>query len=192
MSPEGTTETRQPLSAVVAGVVVLLILVLAGVLGAFVLTRSSGSTDTAADRLPMPGHGYVMPNQIAATASPGRLDVHVGDFWFKASRTTLKAGVYTFAAHNHGVIQHDVMIERMPIKWENGEPADDAAPFGIDGLKPGMNMHTKIALTPGKWELFCSFPGHYASGQHEVITVTKSAHAGHMPTPAAKPMTGMS
>lgn len=64
------------------------------------------------------------------------------------------------------------MIERVPIKLSApGTPIDAAAPFGLDGMQPGMTKSTRIMLTAGKWELFCSVPGHFQSGQHQIITV---------------------
>jgi uncharacterized cupredoxin-like copper-binding protein len=31
-----------------------------------------------------------------------------------------------------------------------------------------------LKLMPGKYMLFCNVPGHYAAGQHTVLTVTQS------------------
>ena len=123
----------------------------------------------------MPMQGMYSPAMVRPTAAKGELMVAVGDYWFKPSATRLRAGRYKMTVHNYGGVQHDVMIERMPIKWANNEPMDEAAPFGVDDTTPGKTMSSMMELTAGKWELFCSLPGHYASGQHAVITVY-----GHM------------
>ena len=193
MPPDDTTGATRQTPIVAIWAIVFAVLALGGGLGAFVMTRGSGSDSASAVlRPPMPGHGMVMPSDVGAMPMRGELEVHVGDYWFKPSSRTLKAGAYTFAAHNHGVIPHDVMLERVPIKFASpGRPVDEAAPFGLDGLDPGKDLRTRVTLTPGKWELFCSVSGHYMAGQHAVITVTGSARHGHMDTPSPKPM-GMS
>ena len=120
---------------------------------------------------------HVYPSQVMPHARRGMLEVAVGDYWFKPSAQRLHAGVYRFVARNYGVVQHDVMVERTPIKMEGpGAPIDEAAPYGVDGLQPGMAKSTTIMLRAGRWEVFCSVAGHYQSGQHRYITVY-----GHMP-----------
>jgi len=174
------------------GFVVLGIAVLAAIISAFVITRPGGSSDNASQPVAhgqiMPGMGSVMPENLSVPLTAGQLDVAIGDYWFKASRVRLRAGIYLFKARNYGVESHDIMIERTPIKLtEPGAPIDSAAPYGLDGLDPGMTKTRKIMLTPGKWELFCSIPGHYQAGQRESITVY-----GPMPSGMERPPTGSS
>ena len=151
----------EPLAFLFGAVVVVLSII--GVL--VIATRDAGPSYVAS------GH-HMSPSHVRPQAVRGRLDVAVGDYWFKPSTRRLRAGRYTFTTHNYGVVQHDVMIERVPIKFESpGAPVDEAAPFGIDGLKPGMTNSTTAMLTAGRWEIFCSVAGHYRSGQHQTITV---------------------
>ena len=172
----------------------LVIVVALGLMGAliawFVLTspfagNAPASTSSATRAQVMPGHGMVMPHQVSVRASKGQLAVAMGDYWFKASSMRMRAGVYTFRAHNYGITAHDVMIERTPIKFSSpGMPIDEAAPYGLDDMDPGMTKTTRIALTPGRWEMFCSVPGHYMAGQHQTITVYGQMPRGtHMPKP---------
>jgi uncharacterized cupredoxin-like copper-binding protein len=138
------------------------------VIGVLVLaTRNAGSSSNRS----LSGHhmyaGHVTPN-----ARRGDLEVLVGDYWFKPSTHRLRAGVYRFVAHNYGIVQHDVMLERTPIRFSApGTPVDEAAPYGVDGLQPGMTKSTTVMLTAGRWEVFCSVAGHYQSGQHQILTV---------------------
>ena len=135
----------------------------------------------------MPGHGLVMPSDVHAMARAGELVVDVGDYWFKPSSRSLRAGRYRLAVHNYGVIQHDVMVERTPIKFSApGQPVDEAAPYGVDGLMPGMRKSASMVLGPGRWEIFCSVGGHYMSGQHVVINVS-----GHLAPGMSERMSGM-
>jgi len=134
-------------------------------------TRGSSDNGVAAT-----GH-HMYPAHVTPHARKGQLEVAVGDYWFKPSTHRLRAGVYRFTTHNYGVVQHDVMVERTPIKLASpGAPIDEAAPYGVDDLQPGTTKSTKVMLTAGRWELFCSVPGHFQSGQHQLITVY-----GHMP-----------
>lgn len=136
----------------------------------------------------MPGHGQVMPTDVKAVARPDELKVMVGDYWLKSSALRLRAGRYTFIAQNVGVIPHDVMVERAPIKMSApGQPVDGAAPFGVEGLVNGTTKRTTVTLDAGTWELFCSVPGHYEAGQHMTIQVTGKLPRG-MRTPAAPVM----
>jgi uncharacterized cupredoxin-like copper-binding protein len=131
------------------------------------------------------GH-RMYPVHVTPHARKGELVVAVGDYWFKPSTHRLHAGVYRFTTHNYGVVQHDVMVERTPIKFSSpGVPVDEAAPYGIDDLQSGMTKSSQVMLSAGRWELFCSVPSHYQSGQHQVITVY-----GQMPRGmrAPKPM----
>jgi uncharacterized cupredoxin-like copper-binding protein len=129
-------------------------------------TRGSSGNEVVVTR----HHMYAA--HVTPKAHKGQLEVAVGDYWFKPSSDRLRAGIDRFTTHNYGVVQHDVMVERTPITFSSpGAPVDEAAPYGVDDLQPGMTKSTTVMLTPGRWELFCSVPGHFQSGQHEVITV---------------------
>ena len=137
-------------------------------------TRGDGtaSPNTSASRPVMPGHGLVMPTDVAAVGGPRQLVVAVGDYWFKPSVRRLRAGRYGLVARNYGVTAHDVMVERTPIEFsEPGQPVDEAAPYGVEALTPGTRGSTSVVLGPGRWEVFCSVGGHYQSGQHFTLDV---------------------
>ena len=139
------------------------------VIGALVLVARGTNTHHATASTS--GH-HMYAGHVTPAARKGELEVLVGDYWFKPSAHRLRAGVYRFTTHNYGIVQHDVMVERMPIKFSApGAPVDEAAPFGVDDLQPGMTKSTRVMLTAGRWEVFCSVAGHYQSGQHQVINV---------------------
>lgn len=172
------TATRTVVMVVIAGVIAA-----AAVLSGIVLVSAGGSDSRAA----VTGSHHMEPGHLTPSPKAGQLDVSVGDYWFRPSAKRLKAGVYRFATRNYGVVQHDVMIERAPIKFSApGAPIDEAAPFGIDGLQPRSSKATTVMLTPGRWEIFCSLPGHYQSGQHESLEVY-----GQMPSGMRAPESTM-
>lgn len=39
-------------------------------------------------------------------------------------------------------------------------------------MGPGGHGRMALKLKPGKYELFCNVPGHYAAGQHASFNVT--------------------
>ena len=100
------------------------------------------------------------------------LHVHAGDYWFTLSTKHLVAGKVTLTAHNLGATVHDVMIERIPIKFSApGAPIDMAAQGGVDGVAPGTAKTTNVVLTSGRYRVFCSVPDHYGAGQWADLTV---------------------
>lgn len=187
----GTPGLRTPLqNREVTALILFTVLLIAALMSVFVVTRPSdrvdGAQSAAGQTRVMPGMGLIMPENVRVPVGARLFDVAIGDYWFKAGQARLHAGAYTFKAHNYGVVAHDIMIERAPIKLSApGTPIDEAAPFGLDGMQPGMTKSAKIMLTAGKWELFCSVPGHYQSGQHQTITVY-----GRMPRGMRPPKSG--
>ncbi len=174
-------------SALLVGIIVLVV-----GMAAFVLAQGSGSRSesTAQHRAVMPGHGLIMPTDVQVANRPGTLMVAMGDYWFKPGTHRVRAGRYRFTARNYGSIPHDIMLARSPIKFESpAQPAD--AGVGLDDMSPGMTRTMIVTLTPGRWEWFCSLPGHYAAGQRAVLHVVGSAPQTMHATPAPSMGPGM-
>jgi uncharacterized cupredoxin-like copper-binding protein len=103
------------------------------------------------------------------------ISVRLGEMYARPSVTSVPAGKVTFRATNMGMLTHELMVERMPIKMESpGKPVESAAQGMIDDMQHGQSGQMTLKLTPGKYMLFCNVPGHYAAGQHTVLTVTRS------------------
>lgn len=137
-----------------------------------VLATLNADAPPASPTSVMPGHGSVMPTDVRSMAGPGELKVLLGDYWLKPSTRRLPAGRYRFTVQNMGVIPHDLMVERAPIVMSApGQPLDNAAAYGLDGLEPGVVRSTDITLAAGTWVLFCSVSGHYQAGQRAVIRI---------------------
>lgn len=117
------------------------------------------------------GHGKFTSAQMAA-AGKGTVYVQLGDFWAAPTVGSVRAGKVTFVANNVGHVVHELMVERMPMKFDAAQSPDEQAAQGmINDMEPGMHGRMTMQLKPGKYMLFCNVQGHYAAGQHMVFTV---------------------
>jgi uncharacterized cupredoxin-like copper-binding protein len=93
------------------------------------------------------------------TAKPKATTVEVKETEFKIAlpSTELKAGKVTFDVKNDGKIQHDLAIV-------GGQKSELIA--------AGDSAKLTVTLKPGKYELYCSVPGHKAAGMDLKITVS--------------------
>jgi uncharacterized cupredoxin-like copper-binding protein len=94
------------------------------------------------------------------------------EFKITTATTTFKAGQITFEAKNVGKIPHDLAIKGTP----------DKTPL----IQPGASATLTATLKPGKYELYCTVPGHEAAGMKLNITVTSG---GQAPVAAPSPQT---
>jgi uncharacterized cupredoxin-like copper-binding protein len=120
------------------------------------------------------GHGRFTSAMMGAAAR-GEVYVQLGDYWAAPAVSSVRAGKVTFIASNVGRVPHEVMVERMPMKFDSPmHPKEDAAQGMIEDMDPGKDGRMTMRLRPGTYMLFCNLPGHYAAGQHATFTVTKS------------------
>jgi uncharacterized cupredoxin-like copper-binding protein len=93
------------------------------------------------------------------TAKPKATTVEVTETEFKIAlpSTKLKAGTVAFDVKNDGKIQHDLAI----VGGKKTELID-----------PGGSANLTVTLKPGRYELYCSVPGHKAAGMDLKITVS--------------------
>jgi uncharacterized cupredoxin-like copper-binding protein len=103
------------------------------------------------------------------------ITAQLGEMWVRPSATSVPAGKVTFRATNVGNLTHELMVERMPIRFDSPmHPTESAALGMIDDMDPGKSGQMTVTLKPGQYMLFCNVPGHYAAGQHTILTVTQS------------------
>jgi uncharacterized cupredoxin-like copper-binding protein len=103
------------------------------------------------------------------------ITARLGEMYVRPSVTSVPAGKVTFKATNVGNLMHELMVERMPIKFDSpGKPTESAALGMIEDMDPGKSGQMTLTLQPGQYMLFCNVSGHYAAGQHTVLTVTQS------------------
>jgi uncharacterized cupredoxin-like copper-binding protein len=95
-----------------------------------------------------------------APAKPAATKVPVSESEFKITlaSTDLKAGEITFEAKNDGKIPHDLAIKGTSDKTEL--------------IPAGATAELKVTLKAGKYELYCTVPGHEAAGMKLNITVS--------------------
>ena len=117
-------------------------------------------------------HGRFTSEQMAAAAK-GTVYVQLGDYWAAPTVGSIRAGKVTFIAKNVGQVPHELMVERMPMKFDSPmHPNEDAAQGMIDDMEPGQSGRMTVRLSPGTYMLFCNAPGHYAAGQHIMLRAT--------------------
>jgi uncharacterized cupredoxin-like copper-binding protein len=120
------------------------------------------------------GHGSFSTSMMSAAAR-GTVYVQLGDYWAAPAVSSIRAGKVTFVAKNVGRVPHELMVERMPMKFDSPmHPNEDAAQGMIADMDPGHSGRMTMRLRPGTYMLFCNVSGHYAAGQHIPFTVTNS------------------
>jgi uncharacterized cupredoxin-like copper-binding protein len=90
----------------------------------------------------------------AATKVP----VSEAEFKITTGSTDFKAGEITFEAKNDGKIPHDLAIKGTSDKTKL--------------IPAGGTAELKVTLKAGKYELYCSVPGHEAAGMKLNVTVS--------------------
>lgn len=126
-------------------------------------------------------------------AAPGTVGVTLAEGSLKPDVKSVRAGRVTFDTRNTGRVEHELLVVRT-----DRAPGD--FPMGLEGpavklagdvvlgvphvhgsheakraatrhVAPGSSRRETISLTPGKYVLLCSLPGHYESGQRAALTV---------------------
>lgn len=105
-----------------------------------------------------------------------------------ATPTTVPAGKVSFVVANTGALVHELVILPLPTDGPGTRPTgsdgkiDESQSFGEasrscgsgtgDGIATGSTAWTTLTLKPGRYELVCDQPWHYAAGMFDVLTVT--------------------
>jgi uncharacterized cupredoxin-like copper-binding protein len=102
--------------------------------------------------------------------------------------TNVPAGQVSFVVTNMGSVSHEFVILSLPANQivgtrtiqsdgtvdESGslsEASNSCAAGSGDGIAPGASSWVTVALAPGRNELVCNLPGHYAAGMYAQLTV---------------------
>jgi uncharacterized cupredoxin-like copper-binding protein len=107
----------------------------------------------------------------------------------RVSPTSAAAGTVSFRVTNTGALPHELVV--MPLALDArpgqravgadgtvdetgriGEASNTCGADGGDGILPGGKSWTSVGLSPGRYELLCNLPGHYASGMFAELDVT--------------------
>lgn len=171
-----------------AGLSVLAIAALTGRLGTGGAGFLSGS-QCAAPNLA----GTVVTLTVANMGGPmmgqGNGTVYGGGMRMSADRATVPSGRVSFLVTNGGSINHEMIILPLPDNQiaatrpvggdgkvdEKGSLGEASATCGEgagQGIAPGASGWVTITLAPGRYELLCNLPGHYAAGMYTQLTAT--------------------
>ena len=104
-----------------------------------------------------------------------------------ADPATVPAGKVSFVAFNNGALADEMVVLPLPSDGPGtrptgangkinefqslGEASRSCGPGAGDGIAPGSVGWTTMTLKPGRYELICDEPWHYAAGMFEVLTV---------------------
>jgi uncharacterized cupredoxin-like copper-binding protein len=105
-----------------------------------------------------------------------------------ADTTSVAHGTVSFVAANLGSINHELVILPLPADQIVGTRAlgadstiDESTSIGEasntcgagtgEGIAPASSSWTTVTLAPGRYELVCNIPGHYAAGMYTQLTV---------------------
>jgi uncharacterized cupredoxin-like copper-binding protein len=123
---------------------------------------AAAETTTAETTTAQPTTTAATTTQSTTTtqAKPAATKVPVSETEFKITlaSTDFKAGEITFEAKNDGKIPHDLAIKGTSDKTKL--------------IQPGGTADLTVTLKPGKYELYCTVPGHEAAGMRLNITVS--------------------
>jgi uncharacterized cupredoxin-like copper-binding protein len=107
----------------------------------------------------------------------------------QADRATVRHGTVSFLVTNGGSITHELVVLPLPESQIVGTQPfggdgkiDEAGSLGEasktcgegagQGILPGASGWVSVTLEPGRYELVCNLPGHYAAGMYTQLTVT--------------------
>lgn len=102
---------------------------------------------------------------------------------------TVRAGTVSLRVTNKGTFAHQVVVLPLPTGQTVGQRevgsdmrVDEAGRLGEasnncgagtgGGISPASMGWTTLKLPPGRYELVCNFPGHYARGMYAELNVT--------------------
>jgi len=109
--------------------------------------------------------------------------------FLSADHTTAPRGTVSFLAANSGSLNHELMVLPLaegqsvgsrPIGSDLkiaetdsvGEASTTCGEGAGQGILPGASSWVTLTLAPGRYELVCNLPGHYAAGMYTEFTVT--------------------
>ncbi len=137
-------------------------------------TVEAAETETEAPETDEAGSETTVP-----AAGGQELTIKMGDFYYKPSDVTAKAGSVTITAPNEGGAPHELVIAKT-----NDDPAklptvadgsvDEAQldiPGEVEEVEAGATGTATLDLSAAKYVMFCNLPGHYKGGMYGSLTV---------------------
>jgi len=186
VSPRASSGSAGVVVVAAAAVVVLAVgsaTVLVGLANRSIHNHSYAVVTCAAPKLP--GNTVDVYLSDRGTSMMGRAPMMVT---LQANPGTAVAGRVSFVARNRGALAHELVVLPLPADGPGtrstgtdgkinesqslGEASKSCAEGTGDGIAPGSTSWVTLTLRPGRYELVCDEPWHYAAGMFDVLTVT--------------------
>jgi uncharacterized cupredoxin-like copper-binding protein len=101
----------------------------------------------------------------SAARAPARVQVVENEFTLTLSRLALRSGPAIVDVINLGQDRHNLVLVRK---------APGAKAASTETVPPHGRAELDLRLAPGRYELYCSLPGHRAAGMHAALMVRRS------------------
>lgn len=112
-----------------------------------------------------------------------------GAMRLSTDKATISHGTVSFLATNGGSVSHELIIVPLPDNQivgtrpmggdgrideagSAGEASNTCGAGSGQGIVPGGSSWVTATLAPGRYELICNLPGHYAAGMYSQLTVS--------------------
>ena len=146
-----------------------------------------GQTSTACRPASLPGTQVtVVLADMGAMMNGGMMRGHM---MLHLTPQSVPAGTVSFLALNHGTVTHELVVlplasgayagtrsvgadNRVSEDGSLGEASNTCGAGAGEGIAPGDASWVTLALKPGRYELVCNLPGHYAAGMYGELNVT--------------------
>jgi hypothetical protein len=102
----------------------------------------------------------------ATAAAPSRLLVGGDEFRLTLSRASVKPGRVLIQLQNRGEDDHDLRLQRITSK-----PNPPVARWPV--TPPGELSDLTLRVSPGRYRLWCSLPGHRELGMKAALRVSR-------------------
>lgn len=108
---------------------------------------------------------------VAATKkhAPANLLINAQEWSLWPSRSSVPAGTVYVELWNRGQDMHDTMVRRLNAAGQMVGPIVGRVKVTMPGRISDATWHLK----PGRYELYCSMPGHMQLGMHAKLRVTR-------------------
>jgi plastocyanin len=106
----------------------------------------------------------------AARRPPAHLLIDAQEWSLWPSRSTVPAGTVLVELWNRGQDMHDTEVRRLNGAGQMVGPIVAR----VKVTRPGQISQATWHLRAGRYELFCSMPGHMQMGMHTRLTVTRA------------------
>jgi plastocyanin len=100
----------------------------------------------------------------SAARAPARIQVVEREYTLTLSRLSVRSGAAIVNVVNLGQDMHNLVLVRR---------ARGAKPAQTKVVPPHGSTELDLRLAPGRYELYCSLPGHRAAGMHAPLAVRR-------------------